>query len=87
MGAVVYPNPPSVTGIEVTWPLVITGVPSFAPPGCTKVILGVNVYPEPELVILSALTSPLVTVAVIVAWEDPVLVGDCTCTTGGLVVL
>ena len=41
-------------------------------------ILGVNVYPLPELVISSPLTAPSVTVAVIVAALDPVFVGVCT---------
>ena len=59
----------------VTCPLVMVGVPNTAPPGCLKVILGVNVYPEPELVIVRSLTAPLVTVAVTVAAVDPGAVG------------
>ena len=59
----------------------------IAPPGCLNVILGVNVYPLPELTISNAVTLPLVTVALISAASDPSLFGASTSTIGGLVSL
>ena len=40
---------------------------TVAPPGCRKVILGVNVYPEPDPTNSTPVTEPLVTVAFSVA--------------------
>ena len=77
MGTVVYPKPPSVIGIVPdTCPPTMGQVPSTAPPGCLKVILGVNVYPLPELTTSIAETLPLVTVALRVAATEPGFVGD-----------
>ena len=50
-------------------------VPSSAPPGCLKVILGVNVYPEPEVSTSRPDTAPLETVAFNTAAVEPGLVG------------
>ena len=50
-------------------------MPSVAPPGCLKVILGVNVYPEPEVRTSKPDTAPLETVAFNTAAVEPGLVG------------
>ena len=62
-------------------------VPSFAPPGCKKETLGINVYPLPEFVISTLVTCPFVTTAFNSAWTEPELVGDWITTVGGLVSL
>ena len=49
---------------------------TVAPPGCRNVILGVNVYPEPDPVNSTAVTEPFCTVAFSVACVEPVFVGD-----------
>ena len=70
-----------------TCPFTIGHVPNLAPPGCLNVILGVKVYPLPEVVISTSETEPLVTVAFKTAILEPAFVGDWICTTGGLVSL
>ena len=60
-----------------TCPFTIGQTPSVAPPGCLKVILGVKVYPLPEVVISTAETAPFVTVAFNTAAEEPAFVGVC----------
>ena len=63
------------------------GDASLAPPGCLKVILGVNVYPLPEETTSRADTEPFVTVALIVGAMESTLVGASTTTVGGFVSL
>ena len=51
------------------------GVPNVAPPGCLNVILGVNVYPDPDVSISSLEIEPSTTVAVTTAAVEPGFVG------------
>ena len=63
-GTVVYPDPPSITGIDpLTLPLESVTLPNFAPPGCLKETLGVKVYPLPEFSTSILEIEPLVTTA------------------------
>ena len=68
-------------------PFNICTEPIVAPPGCLKLILGVKVYPLPELSTSRPLTDPFVTVALSVACFAPDLVGASITTVGGLVSL
>ena len=68
-------------------PLTIVGTPNFAPPGCKKVTLGVNVYPLPELTMSILEIDPLTTVAFNSAFLDPSRVDSSITTVGGFVSL